>query len=84
MPLVCVDGVGGYFVILFVTEVGADLSINDGSGSIKAMSVGGSVTVDDGSGSINVRDVEEDLIIVDDGSGSLDFSDVRGNITSKH
>jgi hypothetical protein len=82
---------------LTVVGVAADVSIDDGSGSIKVERVG-SVAIDDGSGSIKVVDVSGDVsiedgsgsisihhvggsVVIDDGSGGIDVDDVEHDLT---
>lgn len=78
---------------LTISDVSADVEIDDGSGSMRISGVA-SVVIDDGSGSIRVSDATGDVDIedgsgsitvekvggsvrIDDGSGSIDVSDVE-------
>ncbi|MDH3612553.1 MAG: DUF4097 domain-containing protein [Gammaproteobacteria bacterium] len=63
---------------LQVMNVDADVTIEDGSGSIKVEQVG-SVVIDDGSGSIEVTGVRGDVSI-EDGSGSITVRKVGGSV----
>ena len=63
---------------LQVMNVDADVTIEDGSGSIKVEQVG-SVVIDDGSGSIEVAEVQGDVSI-EDGSGSITVHAVGGSV----
>lgn len=74
LPLVVDDSSGS----LEVTDVHADVEIEDGSGSIRVSGVA-SVIIDDGSGSITVTDASGDVDI-EDGSGSITVDKVGGRV----
>jgi hypothetical protein len=63
---------------LQITDVYADVEIDDGSGSISISGVA-SVVIDDGSGSITVTDASGDVEI-EDGSGSITIEKVGGGV----
>ena len=75
VALVVDDGSGQ----TIISSVIADISVDDGSGSIELSNVG-SVHIDDGSGSIKVTDSAGD-VYVEDGSGTIDIRNVAGSVT---
>ena len=60
-------------------NIGGEIEIDDGSGSISAQGIGGVILIEDGSGSITVRGVAGSVAI-DDGSGGIDVSDVEKDL----
>lgn len=75
IDLVIDDGSGA----LEVSDTGAAVFIDDGSGSIR-IARSGDVVIDDGSGSIDVSDVNGDVDI-DDGSGGMTLARISGSVT---
>lgn len=75
MALSVDDGSGS----IVIRDLASDVSVLDGSGSLKVYDVG-AVDVDDGSGSIEVIGAGGDVKIVD-GSGSITVEQVRGSVT---
>ena len=69
------DGSGS----IVIRNLKSDVSVVDGSGSLKVYDVG-AVDVDDGSGSIEVVGAGGDVDIVD-GSGSITIEQVQGSVT---
>ena len=69
------DGSGSMDVI----DIVGDVTIDDGSGSIKVKNVA-NLKIDDGSGSIDVMTASGDVSIVD-GSGSITVKHVAGSVT---
>lgn len=57
---------------------GADLVVEDGSGSLSVADVA-SADIEDGSGEVTVRGIRGD-VTVEDGSGTLKISDVQGDV----
>ncbi len=62
-----------------IENVGGDVGIDDGSGSI-VVTGAASVAIDDGSGSIKISDVSGD-VMVEDGSGDITIRNVGGTVT---
>ena len=75
LALIVDDGSGSLKII----NVNADVSIDDGSGSIEVEQAD-SVVVDDGSGSIKIVRVRGDVSI-EDGSGSITVEHVGGSVS---
>lgn len=71
------DGSG----LIDIQGMKADISLNDGSGSI-VIDGGKDIVIEDGSGSIDVQNVLGNLTIKD-GSGSMNINNVAGNLTIK-
>lgn len=63
---------------LEITDVNADVEVDDGSGSMRISGVA-SVVIDDGSGSITVTNASGDVEI-EDGSGSITIEKVGGGV----
>lgn len=57
-----------------------EITINDGSGSIRVETLVGDLRIDDGSGSIRVSDIQGSATI-EDGSGSISVTGVSGNVS---
>lgn len=71
------DGSG----LIDINGMNADITLNDGSGSI-TIDGGKNVVIEDGSGSIDVKNVLGYLTIKD-GSGSINVNHVAGNLSIK-
>jgi DUF4097 and DUF4098 domain-containing protein YvlB len=56
------------------------LSIDDGSGEVRAVNISGDVRIDDGSGSLTLEDIDGDVEI-EDGSGEVEIRGVTGSVT---
>jgi DUF4097 and DUF4098 domain-containing protein YvlB len=59
-----------------LSEVGGNVEIDDGTGSIWIIDAGGNVSVRDGTGEIEISRVAGNVTI-DDGTGSIEVSDVE-------
>lgn len=70
-----VDGSGR----IDVSDLHADLVIQDDSGSIRIRDIQGNVAVEDGSGKIDITDITGNLEIKD-GSGSIQVNRIRGDV----
>lgn len=56
-----------------------ELTIDDGSGSLRVAGVDGDIHIDDGSGSLSLSDAGG-RVTIDDGSGSVSVEDVSGEL----
>jgi len=57
-----------------------EVTIFDGSGSLRVDTLRGNLDIEDGSGSIRVSGIQGNVVI-EDGSGSIVVNDVSGNVT---
>ena len=65
-----------------IKNVQGAVSINDGSGGLKAVDITGEVRIQDGSGSIDVRRAGS-VVVEGDGSGGMSFMEIRGDVMVK-
>ena len=64
-----------------IPDIGGNLVITDGSGSIEVGAVNGTVRINGaGSGRVTVSDVAGDLVVTDTRRSRIRYSDIRGSL----